>query len=181
MNSLAFSWTVSNFQPTSMTLIQNIPQSLEIDLSVLDRAFLMDMENPNLTHEFFLRAKDGHRMIESNRVVIRPKTPSKAKIQITQKEAGFCITNSLKNQLRIGDVIEVRVAYDQRDGSPLRAWGPEDFILGKMLNKRRTWGLDVKCVENVAAITIKDNEFNVEFSGFDNLRDLLINTKLVSQ
>ena len=59
--------------------------------------------------------------------------------------------------------------------------GPEDFVLAQMLNKRKTRGLDVKCVDNLAAITITEESFSIEFTGFDDLRDLLIETKLVSE
>jgi hypothetical protein len=104
-----------------------------------------------------------------------------ARVEILQKDNGFCVSNSVKNQLRAGAIIEIRVAYDQRDGNPLRSWGSEDFVLGQMLNKRKTRGLDIKCFDNSATLIVKTESFNVEFNGFDDLRDLLIDARLITE
>jgi hypothetical protein len=162
-------------------LIQTYPDSQSIDVDAIKNSLTLKLKNPDLAHEFFLRGKDDQRTIDSNRVTIKPKTPPLARVEILQKDSGFCVSNSIKNQLRAGAIIEIRVAYDQRDGNPLRSWGSEDFVLGQMLNKRKTRGLDIKCLDNSATLIVKTESFNVEFNGFDDLRDLLIDARLITE
>jgi hypothetical protein len=50
-----------------------------------------------------------------------------------------------------------------------------------MLNKRKTRGLDIKCLDNLATLVVKTESFNVEFNGFDDLRDLLIDARLITE
>jgi hypothetical protein len=180
-STVKFKWSTSHFEPSLITLIQTYPDSQSIDVDATKNSLSLKLKNPDLAHEFFLRGKDDQRTIDSNRVTIKPKTPPLARVEILQKDNGFCVSNSVKNQLRAGAVIEIRVAYDQRDGNPLRSWGSEDFVLGQMLNKRKTRGLDIKCLDNSATLIVKTESFNAEFNGFDDLRDLLIDARLITE
>jgi hypothetical protein len=68
---------------------------------------------------------------------------------------------------------EVHVAYDVRRGNPLKKYNPADFDLGSV--SISSSGIEVKKLQgNRMIAAIRDPQFTVTVSGFDEHRDLFI-------
>lgn len=75
--------------------------------------------------------------------------------------------------------IEVRAAYDRRNGNPLRKYAPEDFHFAKDPIVVSATGATVKVLDgNHMFIDVHDDGFDIAVTGFDANRDLYLDAKL---
>lgn len=77
-----------------------------------------------------------------------------------------------------GQQIEIRVAYDRRQGHPLRQYSVEDFQLGQAPVRIESQGVRIALTgPNVLVLTPEDPAFEVVVTGFDENRDLYLATR----
>lgn len=75
--------------------------------------------------------------------------------------------------------IEVRVAYDRRNGNPLKKYAAEDFHLGRKPIDVEATGATVEILDgNHMMIEVRDSTFDIAVTGFDANRDLYLEAKL---
>jgi hypothetical protein len=103
--------------------------------------------------------------------------------KVVQTSGGFKIRRSNAAPLpNHGAKLRVRVAYDLPDGDPFGNWSKYDFVFdGKATNpvKLKTAGAKLSYSAtnaNHLEIDVQQDDFEVEASGFDLVRDLVIRT-----
>lgn len=107
--------------------------------------------------------------------------PKPRKYQLTKIDGGFRLTNS-KNEIEPPLKIRISCAYDTRKGNPFNNYELYDFDIG---NSEFTIST-ISCTishrkENKIELTIEEKEFNLVVTGFDKMRDLIIDVKEVDQ
>ena len=104
--------------------------------------------------------------------------PSKPKpFRVRRRKGGFRIFFGDRRSER-PERIEVKVAYDRRNGSPLRKYSSEDFTLDQRPIEITADGADVEVLAgNQMAINVTDDAFDVAVTGFDLNRDLYLDVR----
>ncbi len=99
------------------------------------------------------------------------------KYNLTRIEGGFRLTNS-KNEIKPPLKIRLSCAYDTRKGNPFKKYELYDFDLGNSEFTINSKGCTLsQRKENKIELTITEKEFEFEVTGFDKLRDLIIDIK----
>ena len=171
-------WSIENFVSTKTELIRNLPSVANIELGDSKNSKEVLIDSLSETFEFIIRASNDATSVESNAVRISPIVPKGSKVLILPLSDGFKIANLDKKSVKIGDVIEVVAAYDQREGSGFKSWSADDFRMDQMLDTSSLKSLSAACVNNKAVFTVLDKEFEAVFQGFDEYRDLIVEAKV---
>jgi hypothetical protein len=101
-----------------------------------------------------------------------PSSHGATRFKVHRVKGGFTISSASKNGA-LPDFFEVLVAYDVRRGNPLKKYYPADFDLSAVTISSS--GIDVKRRQgNRMVAAIRDPQFTVTLSGFDEHRDLFI-------
>ena len=111
----------------------------------------------------------------------RPKIDRKPSAYVMrQTSGGFTIQRGNKEAIPPKALI-VRVAYDLRQGNPLKKYHEADFRLDRAPIKIESQvGIEVsECLANELRFDITNPDFNLTISGFDQNRDLYVNVKAV--
>lgn len=93
-------------------------------------------------------------------------------VRITSTETGFKVADA-GNLLPAKSQIAVSVAYGVTKGNPFSKWSPNDFLLEGLDMSSRNVSI-VSVAGNKAIFEIDSSEFEVGFSGFDQLRNIEI-------
>lgn len=108
--------------------------------------------------------------------VSKPKKYHLAKIV-----GGFRLTKS-KNEISPPLKIKIICAYDTRKGNPFKNYELYDFDLGSSEFNISSSNCEVSHrKENKIELIIKEKEFEFEVTGFDKMRDLIIDVKEIDQ
>jgi hypothetical protein len=106
-----------------------------------------------------------------------PERPSA--IRISRSQGGFTVTHGTSPP---GSpfLVEVRCAYETRNGNALRKWDPADFrIGGTELPVVTTGSARVSAAkENYIVLVVTGPEFSAQVSGFDVSRDLYVRAQV---
>ena len=104
--------------------------------------------------------------------------PSRPKpFRVSRRKGGFRIFFGDRRSER-PECIEVKVAYDRRNGSPLRKYSAQDFHLEQSPIRIATTGAHVEVLTgNHMLIKVVDNAFDVAVTGFDANRDLYLDVR----
>lgn len=101
-----------------------------------------------------------------------PPPPGSRLFRIERSHDGFSITGT--EDLRPGDSVLIRVAYDVRKGDPLAKWHSADFLLEERVVELLGVGSE-RFDSNGLELTVTEPErFRVAASGFDPHRDLVV-------
>jgi hypothetical protein len=105
--------------------------------------------------------------------------PSKPKpFRVRRRKGGFRIFYGDRRSER-PQKIEVKVAYDRRNGSPLRKYSAEDFDLNAAPIKFIAEGVEIEFLAgNQMMMHITDATFDLAVTGFDANRDLYLDVKV---
>jgi len=171
-------WNIENFVSTKTELIRNLPSVANIDLGDSKNSKEVFIDSLSETFEFIIRASNDATSVDSNAVRISPVVPKGSQVLILPLSDGFKIANLDKKSVKIGDVIEVVAAYDQREGSGFKSWSADDFRMDQMLDTSSLKSLSAACVNNKAVFSVLDKEFEAVFQGFDEYRDLIVEAKV---
>lgn len=102
----------------------------------------------------------------------QPSSHGAARFKVHKVKGGFTISSASKNG-DLPDFFEVRVAYDVRRGNPLKKYSPADFNLGAVSISAS--GVEIKRTQgNRMIAAIRDPQFTVTVTGFDEHRDLFV-------
>lgn len=105
-------------------------------------------------------------------------TPRPKPFRVRRRKGGFRIFYGDRRSERPG-LIEVRVAYDRRNGSPLRKYAAEDFHLAHRPIHIDAAGASAEVLDgNQMLLHINDSAFDVAVTGFDVNRDLYIDVRV---
>ena len=113
---------------------------------------------------------------------IPPIPPSRPPLLYTQKiDKGFKVSLNKKLKYSLPVKAEIKVAFDVRRGNPFKQYEPYDFDLGSKLIQISSSGCNVlKQGENKLIIEVtNDNIFNLQVTGFDPKRDLVVSVREV--
>lgn len=118
---------------------------------------------------------------EGTAITRKPKIPEiplkPAAFEVTKINRGFRVSLSRTD---IGFPIRARitVAYDVRRGNPFKQYNPYDFDLGRglMTVKSRRCKILSKN-RQIIEIEVRKKNFNLEVTGFDSKKDLVVNVK----
>ncbi len=103
-----------------------------------------------------------------------PPPPRPQRFRINRIKGGFSVTPGDSNAA-LPPRIELRTAYDVRRGNAMNRYRPEDFKLDNASIHIDAKGLDIlDCGENRILVAIKDKDFGLTVSGFDENRDLVV-------
>jgi hypothetical protein len=108
----------------------------------------------------------------------KPIPPSKPrKYQVIKINGGFRLTKS-KNEFTPPLNIRIQCAYDTRKGNPFTSYELHDFNLAnsEFIISSRGCAVNGR-QENKIELTIQHNDFEFEVTGFDQLRDLIVDIK----
>lgn len=109
---------------------------------------------------------------------IPPSQPPLFYIQKVDK--GFKVSMNRKEKHFFPIKAEIKVAFDVRKGNPFKQYEPCDFDLGSKFIHVSASGCNVlKQDKNIMIIETTEETFNVQVTGFDPKRDLVINIKEV--
>lgn len=108
----------------------------------------------------------------------KPILPSKPrKYQLSKINGGFKLIKS-KNEFTPPLNIRIQCAYDTRKGNPFTNYELHDFNLANSEFIVSSKGCNVSNrQENKIELTIQQNDFELEVTGFDKLRDLIVDIK----
>jgi hypothetical protein len=103
-----------------------------------------------------------------------PKESSPRKFHIQKVSGGFTVSNG--EGFVPPSVIDIRVAYDVRRGSPLKKYRPVDFELDKdPINVESPEGVDILYQKyNRLIMKAREQKFRIALTGFDEHRDIYI-------
>jgi hypothetical protein len=104
-------------------------------------------------------------------------TPSR--IKITRVAGGFTVCQG-DAPPQTPYVVEIRCAYDVRDGNPLKKWDRADFVLGRSSNPVTCTGAARVSVvrDNIVLLIIEGPEYAAELKGFDVNRDVFVRAEI---
>lgn len=108
-----------------------------------------------------------------------PRTPQKPiGYRLQQVKGGFSIQPGHKDAI-VPSMLDVRVAYDIRQGNPLKKYHEADFRLEHAPIKiEKMSGVEIRrCSGNELSFEIIDASFNLTVGGFDQNRDLYVNVR----
>jgi len=112
----------------------------------------------------------------SPRELSGPSTPKPFRVR--RRKGGFRIYFGDRRSERV-ECIEVKVAYDRRNGSPLRKYSAEDFHLAEEPILIEAVGAKIDIVSgNNMVINVLDSMFDIAVTGFDANRDLYLDVKV---
>jgi hypothetical protein len=105
-----------------------------------------------------------------------PAPPRKPRpFRVVRIQGGFTVTRG-DADAPVPKALDIRVAYDRRNGNPLKKYDRADFRLDKnpiKLDAPR--GLHVrKCDSNHLLVALSDPDFSLSVRGFDENRDLYV-------
>jgi hypothetical protein len=141
-----------------------------------DPSLLMDFfslppspdEEPTTTVVQEPRAKPGTQSIMQPPPIPVPPPP---RFRIQKVRGGFRVIRG--EAAMPPPFIDIRVAYDVRNGNPLKKYHPADFELKK--GHIRSEGVQiVRCEENNIGVRVLRPKFSIDVSGFDEQRDLYV-------
>jgi|MTBAKMStandDraft_1061839.scaffolds.fasta_scaffold00950_8 hypothetical protein len=102
-----------------------------------------------------------------------PHSPPKP-YRIDQIKGG-AIIKSIPVDTAMPDQLEIRFAYNIRKGNPFKAYNPLDFDISQSPIQVASSGVEIiNKSNNILIVRIKDKEFEIKVSGFDENRDLAI-------
>ena len=103
--------------------------------------------------------------------------PRPKPFRVRRRKGGFRIFFGDRRSER-PEAIEVKVAYDRRNGSPLRKYSAEDFDLAMEPIEINATGADIEFLAgNQMRIDVEDDAFDVAVTGFDVNRDLYLDVR----
>lgn len=116
--------------------------------------------------------------VETSNKIKEPIPPSKPrKYQITKIEGGFRLTKS-KNEFSPPVNLIIKCAYDTRKGNPFKSYEIFDFDIDNQEFNIISDGCAIRYrKENKIELSIEEKEFEFEMTGFDKMRDLIIDIK----
>ncbi|MEQ9408016.1 MAG: hypothetical protein RIK87_09835 [Fuerstiella sp.] len=104
-------------------------------------------------------------------------TPQPKPFRVRRRKGGFRIFFGDRRSER-PECIDVRVAYDRRNGSPLRKYAAHDFDLARRPIEVSAVGADVEFIAgNQMLISVREDAFEVAVTGFDVNRDLYLDVR----
>jgi hypothetical protein len=107
-----------------------------------------------------------------------PPSPRSDAFQISSIPHGFRVTGA--RDLDLPEEAEIRVAYSTAKGNPFKRYSPIDFEISDVKFHKSVRGLDItQNEENMMLVTIKHQDFELEVTGFDELRDLAVDARLI--
>lgn len=130
---------------------------------------------------FQVTVDNGTEELNSNVMVFdfNPKPLAFSGVIIDRLQNGFSISSRTDSKLEIGSRFTVDVNYVSRGGKS--SWIEGDFDLNDLIEVSSISGLQVVEVkEDSCTFEITESEIYVKFSGFDPLRDLLIDARKAS-
>lgn len=103
--------------------------------------------------------------------------PRPRKYQMVKIDGGFRLTNN-KNKIIPPLKIRIICAYDTRKGNPFKNYELYDFDLSSSALTFNSTGCIISMRKaNRIELIIEDNEFELKVTGFDRLRDLVVDIK----
>jgi hypothetical protein len=103
--------------------------------------------------------------------------PKPGKYHLTKIDGGFRLIKS-KNEIEPPLKVRITCAYDTRKGNPFKNYELYDFDLGNSEFNFSSKGCTVaQRKDNKIELTIEEKEFEFEVTGFDKLRDVVIDIK----
>ncbi|MFY9254793.1 MAG: hypothetical protein WAO83_15180 [Fuerstiella sp.] len=152
-------------------------------------------EDPRVLLDVFSIGTDNHRqgylvdyeMLKSAQERARTQSPreltgtAKPKpFRVRRRKGGFRILFGDRKSER-PELIDVKVAYDRRNGSPLRKYSAEDFHLGETPISIVCAAAETEIVAgNHMLIRVLEPAFDIAVTGFDANRDLYLDVKVRS-
>lgn len=103
--------------------------------------------------------------------------PKPRKYHLTKIDGGFRLTKS-KNEIETPMKVKIICAYDTRKGNPFNNYELYDFDLANSGFTISPKGCTIyHQIENKMEIVIEEKDFELEVTGFDKLRDLIVDVK----
>jgi hypothetical protein len=175
------SWRVSGIDTKSHTLKCINPVVAVVDQGSAEiGSAKVSLKPRSVSHRFQLTISDGSKDYLSNVFTFRPLDWSRqsARVEIVQCDGGFFIRNrGPRFALGVGDSFTITVEYKNRRGKG-GAWDPEDFMLADLYVSSKTRGLQIiRASDNSVQFQVVSTDFYAEWSGFDPLRDLAIESR----
>lgn len=132
------------------------------------QGFLVDYE--------MLKSAQEKARIRSPRELSGPSRPKPFRVR--RRKGGFRVFFGDRRAER-PEIIEVKVAYDRRNGSPLRKYSAQDFTLDRSPIEIEAAGAEISFVAgNHMLLRITDGAFDVAVTGFDSNRDLYLDVRV---
>jgi hypothetical protein len=105
-----------------------------------------------------------------------PPATRRPQFRIERAPGGFIITRG--DGFSPPAVFDIQVAYDVRRGNPFRKYAPSDFDLDKEPIVIECEGVaDMRKAKNRFQVLMKESDFRVKVTGFDERRDLKVEVK----
>ncbi|MBX3372902.1 MAG: hypothetical protein KF817_03645 [Phycisphaeraceae bacterium] len=126
------------------------------------------------------RGAEGKSRKGKKRVVgpVEPPAPRMKPFRIDEVHGGFRIVRDNAASTALPGALEVRVAYDTSRGSPFNRYDPADFRLNKLHRVARDLQ-EVRCADNRIVVVPESDDFELEITGFDLNRDLVVKAQTV--
>ena len=102
--------------------------------------------------------------------------PSPPRFRINRLAGGFSVKRG-SEEAELPPFLRIRTAYDVRRGSALKKYDPADFSLDEM--EVMAAGATIQKISgNELFVAVNDGDFQIDVSGFDEQRDLLVDVKV---
>jgi hypothetical protein len=152
-------------------------------LSILNYIYLppKELKKDFLKEVFYVKSEPRNESDDEDETTSKIKEPipvsKPRKYQLIKVNGGFKIMKS-KNEFTPPLNLRIRCAYDTRKGNPFTNYELYDFNLSNSEFNFTSSGCSVLSKqENKIELTIQHNEFEFEVTGFDQLRDLIVDIK----
>jgi hypothetical protein len=173
-------WQSKNFSQVEFELYQLLPASVMLHSGTSDNTYDLVSLNPSENYQYQVCVSDGSQKVLSNKVTIKPQIPTNEKVKVSKSSTGFQISPIDLKRIAIGELIEVRGAYPSRNDTSVAAWSENDFILSNQIEPSTLRGLKtIPTGKEKMLFEILDSDFEAVWHGFDPLRDLVVQARIV--
>lgn len=125
------------------------------------------------------RLREKRRIIKKKKIEIKDRSPKL--FRIVRRAGGFAVKATPHLTIeKLPMQIKIRVAYDVSRGNPFKKHSPFDFDLtdGGAVGVTRADGAKTKALTpNRFAIDVENTGFDVDVTGFDTRRDLIVDSE----
>ncbi len=174
--------------------VPDLCQLLSEELEAEDSELLLDVfsigtEGGQAGYPVGFESRKSRERSSAGLAKLQSAAPRAKACRITRRKGGFCITGTGQSETESADTsrggpknsckrIEVRMAYDRRQGSPLRRYSATDFQLSEAPICIESSGTKTEIGgPNLLILTPEAGRFEVIVTGFDINRDLYVVTQ----
>lgn len=143
---------------------------------------ILDQPPPGLERNFLRDIFFIPESVEEEGPVVKPPPPPPPPqpqiFDVSRILGGFRVTLS-NEEVNLPTQAFIRIAYDIRRGNPFSNYHPMDFDLtNQTLNINNVVGGDVMALgQNHLRVSVREDNFEIQVTGFDTHRDLIVDVR----